>query len=278
MNSFAASPKSLNIVVALDCEARALIDYYKLVKLGNSSQFNIYANADRSIHLIVSGIGKVNVAAATGYIHAYTGARSYNCFLNVGIAGDETKALSELFVIHKITDQSSQQSWYPCLPKKLDLPSAAIVTIDKVQTDYPQSCLVDMEASAFFQAATHFVTQEQVQIVKFISDNVTTGKEHINKSIVKQWCSDNIANIDKVVSALIDLSQQEAQIQSPDLQRYLEKWHFTQYQQHQLREYLRRWEVLCEEPAIAFLKQETSAKTVLQALQNRLQTIEYSWP
>ena len=56
----------VTIQVALPCEARPIIDHYRL-KRQDSSVFAKYQNADASLALIVSGVGKLNAATALAY-------------------------------------------------------------------------------------------------------------------------------------------------------------------------------------------------------------------
>lgn len=269
----------LNIVTALDCEAHALIAHFKLVKIAVPNQFNVYCNAQGSIYLIVSGMGRVNAAAATAFLYAHSGAQPQTCFLNIGIAGHRDFDLAEIFLIHKVTDMSCRKSWYPFLPKKTALNTADLQTVDTVMDGYPEQALQDMEGSAFFQAASCFVDHEQVSLLKIISDNQQQDTQAINKAKVKLWFEHNISQIDAIVMAFLNRSQQESVVAArPDLTEYLEKWHFTHYQQHQLREYLRRWQVLSDEPFIEKVAQATSAKTVLKTMQQSLTNLAYTWP
>ena len=54
---------SVNIVVALNCEARGIIDYFSLKRSGEAGGFVTYSNND-DVTLLVTGIGKTAMAAA----------------------------------------------------------------------------------------------------------------------------------------------------------------------------------------------------------------------
>src|SRR5690348_6346061 len=93
----------LNIVVALHSEAKPLIEYYYLKKICSETlPFPVFSNKDRSIHLVVSGIGKIKTAAATTFLHCLTGNKSFSCFLNIGISGSSQYPIGALILAAKI--------------------------------------------------------------------------------------------------------------------------------------------------------------------------------
>lgn len=236
----------LNIVVALPCEARVLLDEYRLSRLENTASWAVYANKDRSIHLIVSGIGKVNAAAAVGYLYGFSGASGHTCFLNLGIAGSFQEKIGEFFLVHKITDVATRGVFFPMAQFCQAFSSGELLTVDAPQAEYPIQELVDMEGSGFFQAATSLVTQEQIQAVKIVSDNSDSGTAGINPVLVISLFKNQLDKIRVVIRKLLELSANEftASLKPDYFANFIERWHFTVYQQHQLRESLRRWQVL----------------------------------
>jgi adenosylhomocysteine nucleosidase len=260
------SPK-LNIVVALPCEARLFLDHYRLTRLENSSTYPIYANAERSMHLIVSGIGKIKSAAALSYLHALTGTQSHTCYLNAGIAGAKEHLIGECFVAHKITDFSSGKVHYP-LPALIGIiDSLPVLTVDRPTAEYPSTELIEMEAAGFHQAALQFVTQEQVQTLKIISDNANNPMLKITPAQVITLFEKNFPVIAKLVDYLLDLSAKES-MQFPALDYFKDfnqHFHFTNYQRHQLRELLRRWQINYprENPLIECISAKTAGMAIM---------------
>src|SRR5689334_9443081 len=105
---------SLNIVVALHCEAKSLIEYFQLKKImQHNLPFPIFVNKDKNIHLIISGVGKIKAAAATTFLAMWTDRLTACTFLNVGIAGATQFARDNFIIAHKIIEDSTQRSWYP---------------------------------------------------------------------------------------------------------------------------------------------------------------------
>lgn len=270
------SKAKLNIIVALPCEARLLLDIYHLSLIENSSNLQLFSNKDRSIHLIVSGIGKVFTAAAVGYLHALTGANAHTCYLNIGIAGGLQKSIGSIYLVHKIIDAANNKIFYPTPILPGFLSHSAMMTVDQIQSQYPQQQLLDMEASGFFSAATCFVTQEQVQILKIISDNSPESMQNIRPATVISLFEKQQENIQRVVDYLLNLSACEfdQQLNLIHFQEFLGRWHFTNYQQHELRELLRRWQVNKPEiNPLTLCQLEGNAQSVLGFLNNQLMMV-----
>jgi adenosylhomocysteine nucleosidase len=267
------SASRLNIVVALPCEARFFLDKYRLSRLDNHSTYSIYSNVERSMHLIVSGVGKVKSAAALGYLHALSNAGTHTCYLNAGIAGAEKADIGQCFTAYKIIDAMSGKVFYPLPILVGTLPGSTVVTVEKPTAQYPDDKLVDMEAAGFHQAALGFVTQEQVQTLKIISDNSTSSLRQVSSAQVTALFQNNALAIQQIVDYLLDLSTQEyLHIMPPAYYLdFIGRFHFTQYQRHQLHELLRRWQINfpTENALTACTAAKTSAR-ILIALDNQL--------
>ena len=95
---------TLNLMVALSCEAKPLIDFYGLKKR-SSSGFSLFCReADHKysfdINLVVSGIGSQNMLPACAWLAAKTELGSC-VWLNIGTAGHANLSLGEIVrVVH----------------------------------------------------------------------------------------------------------------------------------------------------------------------------------
>ncbi len=155
-------------VSALRCEAKPVIDYYRLKKSADHRAFDLYQNND--IVCIVSGIGKTAVAAATAWAAALFHANSNMAWINLGSAGSASDPVGSLFWINKITEQPDL--YYAPVPTfNTDLESRSCMTLNEPGSDYHSDHLFDMEASAFFTTATRFSSTKLVHCLKVISDN-----------------------------------------------------------------------------------------------------------
>lgn len=278
----------VNIVVALMAEAKPLIAALSLKKIIELHEFDVFVNTDSSIHLIISGIGKIKAAAATGFLHVLTRRQAFTVYLNFGIAGSGCHELGELVIAHKIIDQATNSTYYPSLHaeillsrKKRRLSTGALMTVDKPMQVYQDHELMDMEASGFFAIANQLVSLEQVQVIKLVSDNEQQSYHSVNATQVNTLITAKLTNLLWMINFYLAFSTAEANVSadySTEFNLFLQKWHFTHYQIHQLRELLRRWTVVFAKSQVSAFSAVVDghhAKQILQRLTDLLDQANY---
>ena len=160
----------MNFIVALQPEARPLIEGYKLVKTNDSSAFPVFENENH--RLIISGIGKINAAAATGYLLSELGQPTH-AILNLGIAGHGELPTGTPFLANRVLCAEEKTVHYP--PPVVDHPitRSALQTCKAPEKSYPQPIGYDMEAHAICSVA---YPQTFHNIVKNITALSSTSK------------------------------------------------------------------------------------------------------
>lgn len=233
----------INIITALPCEARALIDHYRLQGNRRHNAFRCYQNDE--LQLIISGVGKIAAAIATTFLAASAPQRC-SAWLNLGIAGHPHKPVGEPLFAHKIIDAATAQSFYPGIILSPPCPTAPLTTVDTPEQHYRENTMVDMEASGFYAAASRFQSCELIHSLKIISDNQAHSTDHITEKTVTAFIADNLNTIDAIITALQPLAVQLENTKQPpaELYAFMERWRFTAYQQNELRLLLRRWHAL----------------------------------
>lgn len=175
-------------VAALHCEAKPIIDFYRLKKSPRQNAFDLYQKPD--MQCVISGIGKIASAAATAWVAALNHQQSSICWINLGTAGAASAPVGEIYWLNKITDSQSNRSYSPVPTFTIELQSKSCISLDQSSTNYHSNAIYDMEASAFFATASRFSTAEMVHSLKVISDNqqYQTGydKPAVSKLIQKQ--------------------------------------------------------------------------------------------
>ncbi len=192
-------------VVALHCEAKPVIDYYRLEKSTQHRKFDLYHND--SICCVVSGIGQSAAAAATAWVATLHISQPVLAWINIGIAGAAQDEVGSLFWVDQILSQHAA----PCYPIALfesNIVSRGCFTLDDSSTDYKPDLLYDMEASAFFAAATQFSATELVHCLKVISDNNNHPPQR-NKAKVSHLIQQNIDRIDAFANNLLQLKTRQ---------------------------------------------------------------------
>jgi hypothetical protein len=209
------SSSLVNLVVALSCEARPLIQCFNLRQEKAIAGFRLYGNGD-GINLIVSGAGKLATAAAVGFLAGRQGDDHTvgAAWLNVGIAGHGTMSVGEGVLIHKVTDQASGRVSYPPMVVNTPCPTSSVITVEHPETTYADDAAYDMEASVFVATAGRFVTSELVQIFKIISDNPQNPVESVTEKRISEWVENQLDTIRQLLEQLSDLATEYQRIHS----------------------------------------------------------------
>lgn len=265
----------LNIVTALAEEARPIIDSFGLRRIGMYHAFPVYSSDD--MRLIVSGIGNVNAATATGFLAAIDSDPVQSAWLNVGIAGARETTLGSAVLANKITLADTGKLFYPALLFDCDFQSAPLVSVNIPVHDYESNTMYDMEAAGFYQAAMRFSTVELIHSCKIISDNEGTPLAAFEKNTASDLIAGQLDFIATIAGNLVTMADElQENRDALQLQRQvIGKVHFTKTQSSQLLNLLNRWLALTGETP-AFLQKiegNVSAKILLSRLTAELDTL-----
>jgi adenosylhomocysteine nucleosidase len=174
---------------ALHCEAKPVIDFYRLKKNTSSSAFDMYQLDD--IVCIVSGLGDLNMAAACAWAASHF-EQETPCWINLGIAGHKSLALGTMLAASQVYRKDDAHPIYPAPQlKKHDLTTAYVISQPAEQTDYHPDAVYDMEAYAFLHSCRHFTALELCSCIKVISDNAENPPLR-DKARISQLIADNI--------------------------------------------------------------------------------------
>lgn len=267
----------IHIFCALPCEAQPIIHFFKLKELKQFDLFRLYQSNDKTMSLTITGVGKINMAAAVAYQHACLETEVSDIWLNVGIAGHINIDIGEARLVNKITDEDSKLTYYPQIVFKPPCQGIDLITLAAPSNEY-QSTLFDMEASAFYQMAIRLGTAELIHCLKFVSDNEDQNTSTINASKVKKMISGQIQLIEKLITCLTPLSNEIKAITSEPApySELIENWHFTQSERLQLSRLLRQWSMrLPDNDVMQSLTLVKSGKAVLQTLRESINNSEF---
>jgi hypothetical protein len=221
-------------VCALQCEARPVIDRYRLKKSQDNNPFDLYVGDGMA--LVVSGVGKIASASASAWVASRFSRQPSLAWINLGTAGAGEHELGRLFSLHQVVDADDGRRYYPAPAGADDLQGCACMTLSQPSEDYRDDCLYDMEASGYLYASLRFSSAELVRSLKIVSDNryARTGR---NREQVSRLVRQQIDAITRQADALIALDDELATL-SPDPEywrRLTALTHFSQTQKNRLR-------------------------------------------
>jgi adenosylhomocysteine nucleosidase len=233
-----AQPKlnspTLIVLVALSCEAKPLIDFYRLRKQ-SSGAFPHFCRPAKNdggyaINLVVTGIGTINMAAACGWIGART-SKHPSAWLNLGTAGHATLEVGEIVQVQRSMQLHAKRAHYPPRVAQWQGVGVSLLSYSAPCTEYPAEQAVDMEASALFATAKRFTSAELVQSLKVISDNQENGIENLNSALISELIAAQVSQINAFSEALIELIPRE--VSRDDPLHLIASLHCTQSQRQQ---------------------------------------------
>ena len=201
------------ICCAMYCEAVMLINYYNLKKIEYNA-FQIYEDADKTMLVVISGVGKNAASTAIGTIAGKYSIDKSDYIINFGSAAGNKAGIGKLFIGNKLVDAESGRTFYPDMLIASEIESVTIRTSDDIMTDMrDKQCVVyDMEASAIYQAANHFIGPHQMSFIKLVSDDGNSShsitREDIEKLILQRQ-DEIIEYIDMVVINQNRMSEEE---------------------------------------------------------------------
>jgi nucleoside phosphorylase len=230
------------IFVALPCEAKPFIQAWNLKKNSQHKAFSIYVNQDRVV--VVSGVGKLAMAAAVAYTLCLYSNTSDPILVNVGIAGHRDYPLGNLYLADKVSDIETLKNYYPQLTFSSDIPTSAVTTLSKPSTDYDAVSLFDMEAAAFYEIATKFSTNEFIHSVKIISDNSSTSIEHISEAIVIDWVANKVNDINQLLTNLLKARELLPKLNNDLYSQLIQQVHFSEANAVKLKGLMQRWQIV----------------------------------
>jgi nucleoside phosphorylase len=198
----------ISFLVALNSEAKPLVDFYRLKKT-EQGPFSHYVSRDSSveIELVVVGIGALSMAAGVAWLAGKTPLRN-RVWLNLGIAGHADMPIGQIALVHGCSDSVQSRAHYPPQVAKWAQPTAGCLSFNAPCTDYPGNALVDMEAHAFFTTAIKFSSSEVVQSLKVVSDNRDSNIEDLNATKISELISPHIETIIAYATSLHALAKQ----------------------------------------------------------------------
>lgn len=193
------APAECNIVVALKCEAKPIINHYGLQRDNSQSIWPVYHN--NGLALIISGVGKANAAAACSWLQSQRAAQHW---LNIGIAGHAGADIGSQWLAETVTDVSSHECWHlqtRLLPDQARLP---LITVDTPSEYEHDNCLYDMEAAGMMSVCSHLPRPASVTIIKIVSDNNNQHWESVNSKTVSALITTSLPFIKMAIDTLVN--------------------------------------------------------------------------
>lgn len=172
----------ITVYTALYPEAQELIRALALKKDMTQKHFQVFADTDNQIQLVITGASAIAAASAVAERSTGRPPQDGDLLVNYGsCAGGETFPVGTVSLCNKITEMASGRTFYPDMLYRHPFVEAEIKSYPVVQTDMEKvasaqgagSCpfLADMEAAAIYQAGNYYYAPHQMLFVKVVTDH-----------------------------------------------------------------------------------------------------------
>ena len=267
-------------VVALKSEAEAICKQFQMKLDATSKVYPIYRDQTGGHWLTISGIGRVNSAAATIYLHQVSSAPPWAGWMNVGIAGHGSYDYGSLHLVDKILEKNSNKMFYPRFITSSDISRSDLVTVDAPEIEYKTASLFDMEGSSFFDTACRLTCQQLIILLKIVSDGPKYKLTDLTKERTSELIQKNLEEILNFVNELWKISCiEESRLRIPaEFEIISRTWHFSQARKNRLKELVRKWAALYPNKEIApYIGECKDADSVISTISDKLNGHEINW-
>ncbi len=187
--------KIINFLIALKHEAIPIIDYFELT-LNDKKFRNIFSNVEKTIFLIITGIGIKNAKKAVTKLKKLNNNKD-DIWVNIGIAGHETFKEGSIYEIKKVISSNNKNTFFTnSFYNKI--PTTTVCCVDKEEKKYNNKYLYDMESFGFLEALDSLTIKENIFMFKIVSDNLQF-KPKSYKNVAISFISKHIRKIDNIL-------------------------------------------------------------------------------
>ena len=208
------------ILSALKSESQPFIDYYKLER-DNKFRFPVFRNKD--FYLIAVGVGKKLIKHRVKHFYQNVKKRPIQ-FINIGFAGGHkaNHRLGDVFIINKINDKKTQNSYFPDILYKHSFKEIEITTVQREITDGGEGYkgLVDMESAEIFRVCSKFSPIHDIAFIKVVSDFMDREIKNFDKECFSRLIKNNLREINFLINSIKSIEKINPNI----LDQSDEKW------------------------------------------------------
>jgi len=200
----------LRFVVAFQAEARPLVERFGMEPAGDGP-FAIYRGDDA--WLIVSGLGKAAAAAATAYLHLFSGGEMGRAWLNVGLGGHSARPWAKA---SSLTRSPTGRAAPPGIPNwwwtARGPPCRCSRSSGWRRSTRCRGCTYG-EAAGFFPTACRFSVAELVHCFKVVSDNSdATLSRRMSSTFLEHLIARNLGDLEAFARDLAAMAEELARL------------------------------------------------------------------
>ncbi len=177
---------------ALKLEADPFIEFFNLKKVHEINKVRIFKNQD--IIAVITGSGIINAAEGLSSLFTRYYKSKNDILINIGIAGGIKKYnFGDIFIINKIVGINKDEYFLDVnLHPFKEIELETILSKD-INNQSMKERLTDLEGEAYYRVAQNYVFQNNIHIIKILSDYKEDKK--LNRIFVKSLVKESSKKI-----------------------------------------------------------------------------------
>lgn len=184
---------------ALKFEADPFIEFFNLKKVHNINKVRIYKNQD--IAAVITGSGIINAAEGLSNLFTRYHEDRNDIFINIGIAGGSKKTkIGDIFIINKIVGINKDEYFLDVNFHPFKEITLETILRKDINNQTIKESLTDLEGEAYYRVAQNYVFQNNIHIIKIISDYKEDKK--LNRVFVKNLVKESSKKIINYINNL----------------------------------------------------------------------------
>ena len=190
------------IISALKAEAEPLANFFGL-KQNSTYDYPLYDGGQ--IKILCTGVGRKNINNILINFYDRIPKNTQTQFVNIGIAGGKKNEckIGECFIIDNVYDDRSEKVFNLNNKLKSHCSTQNITTVSNPISDggLSYSTLVDMEAHEICRAVYKLGLNDNLLIIKIISDFMDISNKDLSFKKVYDLVDNNLNNINRLLTA-----------------------------------------------------------------------------
>ena len=216
----------ITILTALYPEAKGLIERLNLKQNNDETIYRLFEG--EQVRLVITGVGMISAAAAAArHFTKYPAVSTGDLVINLGVAGlskaDSSDCnIGDLFLASKLTEKATGRTFYPDFLYRHSFRQLPLVTVPIVCKDastFVEPSLIDMEASALYQALLPHISPDRMFFFKVVSDipGEASDKQISLEQLLSPHLNDILAFADRLHTQLQGKAFREPELTAKEI-------------------------------------------------------------
>jgi hypothetical protein len=183
----------LIILCAHKIEAQPFIQHYGLGQVANLGGLTVFGNP--RIQLLLTGQGVQNAQKSFSRFLLKFPPQDTEYYLNFGVTGSSQFNTGTLLTIDRVIDPAANKAAVIDTEDGIALPHCPCHTVSKVECEYAQNGVYDMEAAALCDELQRHNLLDRLRVIKLVSDGPDHPADRLGKAAIRHLVTEKASQV-----------------------------------------------------------------------------------